>query len=180
MKRKRDKRGKFLPIYRLPNKIIKEYLKGKIIADLSKENNCSQDTIWKFLKRKGITRLNVHRISRLPKLTEAEKGYIAGIIDGEGYIQKLPGCKCSWRLYVNNTNKEVIQWLYQKIPYSHLGVSSPKRANHKKCYYWSLTKSLATWFLLRQIFPYLIIKKRKVKRELREYQEGFAGFDFFL
>ena len=49
-----------------------------------------------------------------PQLEETEKAYLAGIIDGEGYIglQKSPTGTYSVRLAVNTTSETLAKWIH--------------------------------------------------------------------
>jgi len=63
----------------------------------------------------------------IKELSDSEKGYIAGLVDGEAWVgvtrRKLRGLKrpCySPRIIVTNTNREVIEWLKETGLRMHL------------------------------------------------------------
>jgi len=101
----------------------------------------------------------------LNKISEVDKAYIAGIVDGEGCIgyynanpdkEGTPYCHPS--INVTNTNKEVIEWLH-KI--TGIGRASEIRFNDGKrrtAYQWQLAKKQQVRQFLEVIRPYLRIK----------------------
>ena len=88
----------------------------------------------------------------LAHLSDAERGYIAGIIDGEG-------CICRDRIRVTNTDKYLLEWLQLKLG-GAIGNQKSYKENHTKCYYWNYS-TVASEQLLIQVLPYLIIKRQK-------------------
>lgn len=107
---------------------------------------------------------------RLDKMIIQEKIiYLAGIIDGEGYIginlQKQKKCnRYRIRLCVCNTNLELLTWLvdnfgggiYEKRVY---------KSNHSKSFNWSVGDKSAEE-ILTVVYPYLIIKKKQAELAL--------------
>ena len=94
--------------------------------------------------------------------TETQLAYLAGIIDGEGtfYIGTTNnGRKFNSRIYVVNTNEELIQWLkniFGGLIYKRISTSNPQ---WKTRYEWVLDKS-AIDTICHLLIPYLIIKKK--------------------
>jgi hypothetical protein len=93
-------------------------------------------------------------------LTEIEKAYIAGIVDGEGTVtlalhhkNETPGPYVS----VANNNLELLEWIRSKAD----GCITKKRKNkphHHDSYTWYVRHDRALRFL-NEIKKYLIIKK---------------------
>ena len=119
---------------------------------------------------------------RIPKctLTEAQKAYIAGFIDGEGNlnIRKHPRSFNGKRYYTHSirtvlTNTDLrpidfIQGLVGGKRYTrtqHLGVG------HQRCYSLALNGA-ESQKLLKQILPYLIVKK-EIADLMLEYPLGW-------
>lgn len=121
--------------------------------------------VRRVLHKFGYTNTNKRRYKygRFDYLTESEKGYMAGIIDGEGHI--TPKC----RIQVANTNYEVLIWLKDK-----LGGSISKRntceKNHKPIWCWSLSYVPSRGLIL-SILPYLIIKKERALILLSDWKK---------
>ena len=93
------------------------------------------------------------------KWTETQLAYLAGIIDGEGcfYIQRPGGKNHTLRLFVMNTAKPLIDYLYQTYggwQYSRKKENSTWKIRHE----WFVDRQIVDE-LLPLIHPYLVIKK---------------------
>jgi len=108
------------------------------------------------------------------KLTKVEKAYLAGIIDGEGCISihKQLGTRQLRKrhilyIHIANTDEKLMQYLLNKV-----GGNVSRRQVKKK---WKISR---VWRigdnkakeLLKQVYPYLILKRKQAKIgfELRE------------
>lgn len=94
--------------------------------------------------------------------TEAQLAYLAGIIDGEGsfYIGITNnGRKFHSRIYVVNTNEDVIKWLKETFGGLMYKRTSKKNPHWKTRYEWVLDKT-AIDSVCQKMIPYLIIKKK--------------------
>jgi len=110
----------------------------------------------------------------ITQLTELEKAYLAGFIDGEGCITaECPAIDghnkpkaARVRIMLAQTNKPIIEWLHVKLG----GTVCKKQAqgNHKASYNWVLNGQRAT-LLLIAIHPHL-----RVKREQAEVAIAFG------
>lgn len=97
-------------------------------------------------------------------MTEMQKAYIAGIVDGEGHIgiaQRLTPTSISYqlRLAVSMTEYSVIQWLAvtTKLGHARKILTAPEHPG-RPAYCWALSTTAAI-HLIREIQPYLIVKK---------------------
>ena len=97
-------------------------------------------------------------------MKRTELAYIAGIVDGEGYIgisadhrKRNPGRPC-WRLRVAVTNTN--EWLVQYLKFSIGGgvITLKNSKNPKPCYQWEIKHGKAADFL-KLILPYLQLKR---------------------
>jgi hypothetical protein len=125
-------------------------------------------------------------------LTDAEKGWLAGILDGEGSILLFLGVKKGGKLNnvspqvtVGNTEKEMIEQyasLLKKIPAGvHVssrvpkcgGIKStmtPKRAEkYKRLYVASSVGFSRVKSVLKVVTPYLVTSKKKKAELILEY-----------
>ena len=105
-------------------------------------------------------------------LTEEEKGYIAGIIDGEGCIHAAKRKRKDGKhllilqIRISNTSKPLIDWLINKLP---RGVSynfkpsftDKKSRRNRTVYHWSFAGTRKVKIFLKEIAPYLVIKKKQ-------------------
>jgi len=107
------------------------------------------------------------RQGSMKKLTETEKAYIAGLLDGEGCIgvfrQKIKNRTHEYnfgaRVIITNSNFPVICWLKEKTgigcAYEY---NKSYKENWNKVHRWQVTSRKARTFI-KTIYPYLIIKK---------------------
>ena len=110
-------------------------------------------------------------------MKRTDLAYIAGIVDGEGYIGIQSDCKKSkhghpnLRLRVAVTSTD--EWLCQHLKFAiGGGVIKLKRAseNHKPCWQWEIGYKKAGDFL-RLILPYLHLKKPQAELAIK-FQEA--------
>lgn len=124
---------------------------------------------------------------RLNSLSDAELGYIAGIIDGEGsfYIYLKSGGKSGRKyhrsaLKIANTDTTLIQWLYDRIG-GTIATSTPKKENHKIVYHLAVEGPRLV-NVINLLSPYLIIKRAQAEvvksmQETMTYRIGFRLTD---
>lgn len=96
------------------------------------------------------------------ELTNEEIAYIAGIIDGEGYIGIVkPKPFKQICITISNTDFNLLNWLKAKLGG---GISNDKRIreNRKLCRSWQMTRYTNCINLLKKIYPHLIVKKCRV------------------
>jgi precorrin isomerase len=105
-------------------------------------------------------------------LTEAERGYLAGFLDGEGEVSaNIQTCGVKF----NNTNMEVLKWIHSKLRVGRI-IRTKKNLlsiKHKRCYAVMAFGEEAK-IILEELIPYLIIKKRQAELVL-SYPIGFRG-----
>ena len=108
-------------------------------------------------------------------MTETEKAYIAGIIDGEGSIMLQRIHKNEFPspcVSVASTSLELLNWLKKTIGKGM--IISKKNYNpevHKDCYSYVLRRNDAIK-LIEEIYPYLVIvsKKKRAKLIIEKYK----------
>jgi len=120
----------------LPNRTRKQILDKKLFLGVGYRSNISKARANKSLN-----------------LSETEKAYIAGLIDGEGTIgvHKGKGACLTPRVQIANTNIPILTWLLEKI-----GTGYVHRTEYETAFY--DVKPLLTATL-----PYLKIKKRQAE-----------------
>ena len=106
-------------------------------------------------------------------MSKLQASYLAGLIDGEGYIgilQTKRGNKAEWHslrefiyqpvLKVCMTNEALIRWIYDSFG----GTFETRKAHHnaKESYGWMCRKAQVREFL-RYLHPYLRVKKRQAE-----------------
>ena len=103
---------------------------------------------WAVLNENPYKSLNVKDLA-----------YIAGIIDGEGFITLDKGHDC-WRLGIVNTYKPLIDWLCSKIVYSRVNNRQHIEGN-KQAWLCYLAGNIRVMAILEVLMPYLMVKKEK-------------------
>ena len=119
-------------------------------------------------------------------LTDLEIGYIAGIIDGEGWLglvnrtdrRNKKNINCQTYLMIGNTNKKVLDWL---VKITKLGnISKPydseiKLSSNRKPHWLLRFSPNDMRLLLPRIIPYLVIKKRQAEIIIEYLNMTFKG-----
>jgi len=101
-------------------------------------------------------------------LTEAEKGYIAGFLDGEGCITIVHSKSnpSGWlQVSFTNTNKSVLDWI-QKRTQGKVYLLHKGKGNQKPSYILH-TWALQAKNLLKQLLPHLQIKREVAELALQ-------------
>ena len=124
--------------------------------------NLKKKSIHAVFYRHDLPHINWAKYRKIRNLTEVDRAYIAGIIDGEVHISVKYG-----RIKITNTDKKLLDWLRDKLGGS---ISNVKRykVSYKKLYSHELSKMGAV-ILMKSILPYLIIKKETACKFLEIY-----------
>jgi hypothetical protein len=103
-------------------------------------------------------------------MKDTDLAYIAGLVDGEGYIGFLKKKVQGWnpnhriRVVITNTDVGIVRWLFDSIPGST--VFFQDHCRKKRIYRWNIQGTKAYEFL-RVILPYLRIKKAQAELAIR-------------
>lgn len=100
----------------------------------------------------------------IPSWTDAETGYIAGIIDGEGCIGIYRSSSHDRTFFlliiIANTNIALLEWMKKKFGCGYLAPQSKSKTHPKDKQSYSLEVSrMKAYEILLRIFPHLIVKK---------------------
>ena len=107
--------------------------------------------------------------SMIGHLTELERAYLAGIFDGEGCVRlsqhkgKLGTVICHIQVQIANTSPLLLQWLKEKLPGTAYFVDIKKYGKRKQAYSWIIAGNRRAIAFLREIAPYLIIKRQQAE-----------------
>jgi len=134
------------------------YEKASEIYNLKKKS--IQAVFW----RRDLPHINWARYRKIRKLTETEKAYIAGIIDGEGHVSVK-----NRKIAISNTDKNLMDWLKDKLGGS-ICKAKVYKSNHTQSYQYSLSKMGAV-ILIRSILSHLIIKNKVACEFLRTHDK---------
>lgn len=100
-------------------------------------------------------------------LTEKDKGYIAGIIDGQGSICLTKNNANEFRspnIQVSSTTYEILQYLKNTIG-GNISIKTKYNEKYKDSWKWQIKTNL-TLELLNEIKDYLLVPEKKAKAEL--------------
>ena len=105
-------------------------------------------------------------------LTEFEKYYIAGILDGEGYITNNYS---NYVVGVGMTDKKLIAWLYKKLGGSFRLTKRQrgKRGLNKQMYVWKINGMKQVQSFLMAMLPYLKVKSGRAQEIIKEIDKKF-------
>src|SRR2546427_68886 len=132
------------------------------------ENNPLELGSGEYLRRQGLPR-SARPFTGL--LDPAQRGYVAGIIDGEGSVGLPPKVFIS----VTTTTKALAVRLQMLAggsvagPYSYqkTKVFGSKRCRIKPQYHWNYASRAHVYLLLKAIQPYLVVKAREARKGLK-------------
>jgi hypothetical protein len=99
------------------------------------------------------------------ELDETTKlAYLAGIIDGEGFVGAyywLSNCTLMYRVQITNTNKELMDYLKEEYGGKYFPLRREK-AEHKVGMQWQLN-GMQGALLLTRVLPYLRLKRKQAE-----------------
>lgn len=118
-----------------------------------------------------------NRTAEVRRLSAFEKGWIAGLIDGEGTLTVHRGIGVHPRLIIGNTSLELVERIKKVIGAGHISKNVKKQSgHHRPCWVYELSaRPLGP--LLEQVGHHLIIKREHAGILLRVIgiNKQFAG-----
>lgn len=94
----------------------------------------------------------------LPQWTDTETAYIAGIVDGEGYIGVTKTlAQIQIKVHIANTHKEMMRWLAIKFGLSEESITLNRPSDGRQWFSISVYAERAYVVTLR-LYPYLKVK----------------------
>lgn len=106
-------------------------------------------------------------------MTETEKAYLAGLIDGEGTItltRRNSGQLPQPQVSIANNNLELLIWVKKVIGSGSISTKKPKSSSHNIAYAWQVATAGPCLRLLDEIRPYLVVKKQQADLLLTRYK----------
>ena len=126
---------------------------------------------WKLKCQQGGSELEPYK---MPITSKLQSAYVAGFIDGEGYISLKIGHRkeSKYTFYtpivkIASVEESIISWLKDSFGGWYSKRIAKEETNHRDLYYWTLTGRNLKPFL-QAICPYLKIKKKQCELVLRK------------
>ena len=127
----------------------------------AKNSSCTTDFINQYHKNR--------------KLWTNKLSYLAGLIDGEGYLKVE-----KWgtiRLIIGMCDKNTIYWIKNNFGGS---VRIQKTAKGKKFFVWRMNQGKELFYLLLLVIPFLITKKKILTKALHNLIEKLSKLEHTL
>ena len=118
-------------------------------------------------KCNAYARVKKHHVRQM---SQTEAAYLAGLIDGEGSIiasKRDKTGRTTWRLQVSSTTPILLEWCIEMTEVGTIVIRKSQNPLHAdsqwwQCYSWNAVD------ILRQILPYMILKRDKAQRVIDE------------
>ena len=121
-------------------------------------------------------------ISKLKNMSDLTWAYIAGWIDGDGYISTLKSKHGhnSRRIGIKLIDRDIVEWFADLFHTSLREGSADKREDgyNRKASYVTAVSGLRARYICEKILPYLIEKTKDAEKFLRSYEEYYVGNQF--
>jgi transposase-like protein len=152
--------------------IVREYQEGNSITLIASRHAIRYDTVRSILKRhNAITGRRLRSASLRVPTSEAQLGYIAALVDGEGSIRNfIHAGRRRILVRVVNTDRPLIEWLAQFGGTVHWGNHSAK-PHYKAAGMWTVSQAIDVYHLLIAIEPYMIVKRSLAREAIRDLRE---------
>ncbi len=153
--------------------IVREYQAGDSMTLIASRHQIGYDAVRSIMRRyKATTGRRLRSPSIHVPTSEAQLGYLAALVDGEGTIRNFTHTGRR-RIYVQvaNTDRPLMEWLAQFGGTVHWHDRSAE-PHYKTVGAWTVSQAIDAYHLLIAIEPYMIIKRplaQQAIRDLREY-----------
>lgn len=133
--------------------------------DIARDLKCSPSTVYMFLRNRGLNTRNPAqevRLGIIRRLTHAQLGQIAALLDGEGVVSALfeRDGTLSWRLLVCNTSLAMMDDLSRWGFSAHVSRRAKTAREHRGDMYTAvLERGELVDAMLRRVLPYMRVKR---------------------
>lgn len=127
--------------------------------------------IFKLLEQNKDTNTTdfIKKYHKSPKLWSNKLAYLAGLIDGEGYLKVEKSGTI--RLIIGMTDEETIKWIYDNFGGN---ITEQKTQKGKPFYVWRMNQGKDLFYLLLLVIPFLITKKEKLVYAMKDLIDKFS------
>lgn len=171
-------RGKLLSWSSDEIQFLEEKYSKLSLVEIAKILHRSVQSLENKSRRLKLQQQAINNIKPL-NLTETEKAYFAGFLDGEGNVnvsikrQHGKPQRVISQVEISNTNKEVLEWITERLNQGDRRISRLRHCmDHRfspprDAYYLKISGRLAIEPFLQTLLPYLHVKKKPTKYLLR-------------
>lgn len=154
-----------------------QHWKSMSKSDIARALGKSLDAVTHYAYRHGWSRHTP--APTYEHLTEAEKAYIAGIVDGEGHIEigigkatRTGSSRYSVAVVIANTDYELLAWVREHLPGGYVREKTwhGVKAHWKKQWFFRLDRRGSVLSLLTLLRPYLIVKRQRADEAIEAIQ----------
>ena len=107
-------------------------------------------------------------------LTEVEKAYLAGIVDGEGTVTLTRHHKNrtpSPQVSVSNNDLELLEYIRDITNCGQIRAKKKSKPHHHQSWHWQVNSVSDILRILEQLYPFLRVKKLQAGLILKHYKE---------
>jgi hypothetical protein len=168
MKRNFRKMNEICGLIKRHNERLELYKMGLSDKEIAIKLNSERTTIKGWRRYYHLPPNRARKPLKTKRFSEQDARYIAGFVDGEGYVgilyRRLNDTLCPI-IEVCNTNIDVIRWLKEKAQSGKI-VFYPKQQknNSKESYRFLINNITDCKFFAEQIVNYSIVKKEALKK----------------
>lgn len=161
------------------------YRQGVPYEDIVERYRCSLSNFWLIVRglRHEVLRSRFNTdAARLTSLDPAKLGWVAGILDGEGYIGLVASKNRSGsmsviaRVEVASVTRVMQDTLKSILGFGLVYERTRRRANERIQFSWAIWSASAVGPLLSAVLPYLVVK-REVAAVVHTFCESRVGND---
>jgi len=98
--------------------------------------------------------------------------YVAGFFDGEGTITKA---EKRYRIYVTQTSREVLDSICQLADVGSVKPIKKRKSHWQNAWVYYITDKHKIRYFLRQVYPYLVVKKQLASKALEDIDEKITN-----
>ena len=107
-------------------------------------------------------------------MTNVEKAYLAGIIDGEGTVtltRRHKNQTPSPQISVSNTDLELLEYIQHVTNCGRIQAKKKSQSHHQQSWHWQTHSVSASLHILEEIRPFLRVKKQQADLIIKHYKE---------
>lgn len=108
-------------------------------------------------------------LRKLKWLSEAQRAYVAGLVDGEGSVTHR---RSRPSVYIYNTSLPLMEWLVANVGRAY---RVAHRNGREPCYVWTVEAAADVAYLLTRIRPFLVIKGKRADEALAFLENKYGA-----